>query len=91
MTEINIAGSVKELMIFDDPEFCEDQDGDYCYAVFDDFCHIFKVMLDSSYNPSLYKKCDACKTAYNEAKRLENAVDEIGDTLADELISRAGA
>lgn len=71
MSEINIAGSIKELMIFDDPEYCEGV-GE-CKFIKYGRCNIFDadlVLKPGNY----YQKCPACKKGWKKAKDASDPV-----------------
>jgi len=75
MTEINIAGGVKELIVFDDPEYCEDKktlcrrlDDSRCAAfITDDY---YPEYLEVSKKTGFHEKCPQCKEAYQGAKKI---------------------
>lgn len=70
MKEINIAPHIGEVMVFDDPEFCEDKTHS-CrqienYGKNQRYCKQFDLMRMTSDRP---KKCPQCRTAYAKATR----------------------
>lgn len=91
MKTINIAGSIKELMIFDDPEYCHDDKAE-CPRMGDNYesasCCFFldkdndPVDLYYDWDAKLFKKLPQCKEAYQKAKALtsiKNLVDNQQD------------
>jgi hypothetical protein len=90
MSEINIAGSIKELMIFDDPEYCENDpySGSYrkCERLDDrhSLCVLFLEIESEQYGTVvetddnlIYKKCQQCKDVYQ--KVIERQADDYFD------------
>lgn len=87
MTEINIAGAIDKLMIFDDPEYCANSDIGYCRELYriDSiyYCHRFvrhgdeenfiKCVSDEFKERWVPIKCDQCKEAYRKIKQSPNA------------------
>lgn len=68
MAEINIAGSIKELIIFDDSEYCNN-DNDYCRMLGengDGHCHLWREWLCSDMIGEKYIKHIQCKEAYDK-------------------------
>lgn len=68
---INIAGRIDELLIFDDPKYCCTSHRDKCSKLHwtNVYCYAFNsdlTMLKTKRH--VYKKCDACKTAWKKAK-----------------------
>lgn len=80
MKTINIAGAIDELMIFDDPEYCE-KNGDECPSLTcDGMCGVWGNFLDWRTPKS---KHDACKAAYWKAKTIQEVKKHL---LTDEIL-----
>jgi len=82
MSEINIAGAIDELMIFDDPEYCQKEDGSKrCrFVAFNwgeayKYCPVFDnaklIEFDLKCDPWGLgtEKCDQCKEAWKKATK----------------------
>jgi hypothetical protein len=65
MSQINIAGAIDELLIYDDPEYCESREKScgYCHGL--GYCELFRTQLEEK--NSLEIKCDQCKAAYQKS------------------------
>ena len=93
MAEINIAGFIKELMIFDDPEYCNSSSVIRCafYSAAYQSCCLYKerneygiligtkILDEYDYKDGYYKvsKCPACKEVYQ--KSIEKRADDYFD------------
>jgi hypothetical protein len=85
MTEMNIAGAIDDLIVWDDSEFCETGSGDLedkCdflqYHDVDDNhrCYLYPVdheprILERNWQTMQFKKCQPCKEAFLKAKELQ--------------------
>lgn len=67
MAEINIAPYIKELLIFDDPKYC-DNGIRKCKFMVEEQCRIFNDWEDCE--GDYYRKSNACKKAYLRGKKI---------------------
>jgi hypothetical protein len=87
MSKINIAGAIDELLIFDDPYYCNENDKVRCiqlnnqeYNTSKPFCPVFfkylrdkltKEFEERGCRIAKLEKCDQCKSAYQKAKQQQ--------------------
>jgi len=76
MSEINIAGAIDELMIFDDPEYCGDsKTGEQCprlnTPIDGEWCSLFSSELFFDSLTLFPQKCPQCKEAWKKAKQQQ--------------------
>lgn len=75
MTEINIAGAIDELMIFDDELHCcdiavNDNPRSKCrFLTSITYCSVFQNVLKRDHDLFATIKCPQCKAVYQKAKQ----------------------
>lgn len=79
MDEINIAPYIKELNVFNDPEYCKDEIEECAFLdkmshiTRVSYCNLFQSMIDNE--GAKKKKCDQCKLIYQTKVEDEKALE----------------